>query len=62
MDLNLTHIIVTALVVFVMVMGVERTSLYQTASRPKRGLILGVIVFVVLSLLNLVWPAGVIGT
>ena len=61
MDLDLTHIIVTALVIFFTVLGVERTNFVQTASRPKRAMIVGVIVFVVLFLLNLIWPAGATG-
>ncbi len=62
MDLDLSHIIVTALVVFFSVLAAERTSFVKDASRPKRAVTVGLIVFVVIFLLNLVWPeAGTAG-
>ncbi len=56
MDLDLSHIVVTALVVFFTVLAAERTRFVKDASRPKRALTVGLIVFVVIFLLNLVWP------
>ena len=56
MDLDLSRIIVTVLVIFVTVMAVERTSFAKTASRPKRALIACIIVFVVMFVLNMIWP------
>lgn len=62
MDLDISHIIVTVLAVFFTVLAAERTSFVKNASRPKRAVTVGLIVFVVLSLLNLVWPeAGAVG-
>lgn len=62
MDLSLSHIAVTTLVIFFTVLAAERTSLVKNASRPKRALIVGVIVFVVMMLLNLIWPDAGAGT
>ncbi len=56
MDLSLSHILVTALVVFVTVFAAERTTFVKTLSRPKRALFVGVLVFLVMLLLNFVWP------
>ena len=56
MNLDLSHIIVTVLVIFFTVLAAEQTSLVKNASRAKRALIVGVIVFVVMFLLNLIWP------
>lgn len=57
MPFSILHMIVTALVLFVAIYVLERTSLLQNASRPKRAIIFGVVVFVVMLILNLVWPS-----
>jgi uncharacterized YccA/Bax inhibitor family protein len=56
MDLDLSRIIGTVLVIFVTVLAAERTGFAKTASRPKRALTACIIVFVVLFLLNMIWP------
>ncbi len=56
MDLSLSHMVVTALVVFVTVFAAERTTVVKTLSRPQRALFVGVLVFLVMLLLNFVWP------
>ena len=53
MDLDLSRIIGTVLVIFVTVLAAERTGFAKTASRPKRALIACIIVFVVMFLLNI---------
>ena len=59
MDLDLSRIIVTVLVIFFTVMAAERTSFAKTASRPKRALVACAIVFVVMLLINMAWPEPV---
>jgi hypothetical protein len=58
MNLDLPHTIVTALLIFVTLVMIRRTSLYQSSSRLKRALVFGGALFVVLLILNLIWPYG----
>ncbi len=56
MPFSISHIIVTALILFGAIYALERTSLLQNASRPMRAAIFALIVFVVMSIINMVWP------
>lgn len=56
MSINVPHILVTAAVIAAIVYGVEHTPMLAGASRGKRALITGVAVFVVLFIINLLWP------
>jgi hypothetical protein len=58
MNLDLPHMIVTALLIFVTLVMIRRTALYQSSSRLKRALVFGGALFVVLLILNLIWPYG----
>lgn len=58
MNLDLPHMILTALLIFVTLVMIRRTSLYQSSSRLKRALVFGGALFVVLLILNLIWPYG----
>ena len=50
--------IVTALLIFALGSVLQRTAFYENGSRVKRSVVLGVAVFIVLFVLNLIWPYG----
>jgi hypothetical protein len=58
MSIDLPHMLATGLVIFVVVWAVEHTGMLNGASKLKRALITFASLFVVLFLLNLIWPYG----
>ena len=56
MDINVAHVVVTALVIFVVVYAAEHVGPLRNASRVKRALVVGGLVFVAMLLLNILWP------
>ena len=58
MNVDWPHVLVTGLVIFVMITLLDRTAFYASASKGKRFAILAVCLFVVLMVLNLLWPYG----
>ena len=58
MNIDLPHMIVSALLIFAVVLVAHRTAIYRNASRGKRLAIVAVALFLVMFLFNLVWPYG----
>ena len=58
MDLDLPHMIVSAMLILAVVLMAHRTAFYKNASRGKRAAIVGVALFLVMFVFNLVWPYG----
>ena len=58
MNFDLPHMIVTGLLIFAVVLATHRTAMYKNASRGKRAAIVGVALFIVLFIFNLLWPYG----
>lgn len=58
MNFDWPHMLVTGLLIFVVITLLDRTAFYTSASKGKRMLILAVCLFVVLTVLNLLWPYG----
>ncbi len=56
MDPNVPHIIATGLLVFSLVFAVEHSGLLRDASRAKRAIVTGTVVFLAMFILNLLWP------
>jgi hypothetical protein len=50
--------LVTGLLIFVVITVLDRTAFYTSASKGKRMMIPAVSLFVVLMVLNLLWPYG----
>ena len=58
MEIDWARMAVTAVIILVVLLAVNRTKIAESASRGKRALIVFVAVFIPLLLLNLFWPAG----
>ena len=58
MNIDFPHMIATVVLIFVAVLLIHRTSLYKNGSRLKRFAIVGITLFIVLLVLNLIWPYG----
>ncbi len=56
MNFNVPHMIVTALLIFGVLMVLERFEGYRTASKGKKFALMVVPLFVVLLVFNLLWP------
>lgn len=56
MVINIPHIVVSAALMALTPYCVEHTSMLAGASRRKRALVTGAAVFLVLVVLNLIWP------
>jgi hypothetical protein len=58
MNFDWPHMLVTGLLIFAVITVLDRVAFYTSASKGKRMMILGVCLFVVLMVLNLLWPYG----
>ena len=58
MNIDLPHMIVSALLIFAVVLVAHRTAVYRNASRGKRAAIVAVALFMVLFVSNLIWHYG----
>jgi hypothetical protein len=58
MTLDIPHMIATALIIFIVVWGLDQTTLLEQMSKRRRTLIKLGVLFVVILILNLVWPYG----
>ena len=58
MNFDWPHMLVTGLLIFVLITVLDKATFYTSASKGKRLVILAVSLFVVLLILNLVWPYG----
>jgi hypothetical protein len=58
MNIDLPHTIATAVLIFGTLLAIKRMSFYQNGSRLKRSVVFGVAVFIVVFVLDLIWPYG----
>ena len=56
MNIDVPHLLVTMIVIFVVAFAVEHSGLVKDASRGKRALTIGAAVGLAVFLLNLFWP------
>ncbi len=58
MTLDIPHLIATAIIIFAVMYPLNRMTQFETMSRGWRILITSVLLFVLIFILNLVWPYG----
>ena len=58
MTFDIPHMIATAIIIFVVVWGLNQTALLENKSKGRKTLITFVVLFIALMILNLVWPYG----
>ena len=58
MTFDIPHMIATMVTIFVVIWGLNQTSLLENKSKGRRILITFAVLFVALVILNLVWPYG----
>lgn len=58
MTFDITHMIATAVIIFVVVYATSHTAMFEHMSKGRRAVITGAILFVALLMLNLIWPYG----
>ncbi len=56
MNFDVPHMVATALLVFVVVIVLERFEGYRTASKGRKFFLLFVPMFIAIFVLNLLWP------
>ena len=56
MNIDVPHLLVTMIVIFVVAFAVEHSGLVKDASRGKRALTIGAAVGLAIFVLNLLWP------
>lgn len=58
MALDIPHMIATAIIIFVIIWGVNHSSAFEGMTKGKKTLVQFLALFVVLFILNLLWPYG----
>ena len=58
MTFDIPHMIATAIIIFVVIWGLDRTSMLGDMSKGKKTLVKFAVLFVALMILNLIWPYG----
>lgn len=58
MAIDWPHAIVTAIILLIILYGLEHSGILDGASKTKRALTIGIVVFVILFVFNLIWPYG----
>ncbi|WP_425053568.1 hypothetical protein [Psychromarinibacter sp. S121] len=58
MTIDIPHMIATAIVIFVVVFGISHLPAAETMSKGRKALLTFVVLFVVLMVMNMVWPSG----
>ena len=58
MTLDIPHMIVTAVILFIVIYGINHMAMFDEMSKRKKALITFGIAFVALFILNLIWPYG----
>jgi hypothetical protein len=58
MTFDFTHMITTAVIIFVVVWGLDQTTMLDNMSKGRRTLIKIGALFVAIFILSLVWPYG----
>ena len=56
MNLDLAHALVTAVVIFAVIWGLDQTSAFEKMPKGRKFLIKFVVLFAALLVVNLVWP------
>ncbi len=59
MNIDVPHLLVTMIVIFVVAFAVEHSGLVKDATRGKRALTIGAAVGLAIFVLNLLWPTTV---
>ncbi len=57
MNIDIPHMLVTIVVIFLVAFAMEHTGLLRDAGRGKRALLIGGAVGVAVFILNMFWPA-----
>lgn len=58
MSIDIPHAILTAIIIFVVLWGLDQTSVLDSMSKGRKTLVKFIVLFVALFILNLVWPYG----
>ena len=58
MSLDIPHILATAVIIFLVLWGLDNTSVLGNMSKGKRTFTKFLVLFIALFILNLVWPYG----
>ncbi|MFC3613317.1 hypothetical protein ACFORG_06050 [Lutimaribacter marinistellae] len=58
MTFDIPHMIVTALIIFAVIYPLNHMTQFENMSKGRKVLITFVVLFVLLMILNLVWPYG----
>ena len=58
MTFDFPHMIATAVIIFVVVWGLDQTTALDNMSKGRRTLVKFGVLFVAIFILNLVWPYG----
>lgn len=58
MTIDIPHMIVTAIIIFVVVWGLDQTTALDNMSKSKKTLTKFGVLFVAIFVLNLLWPYG----
>ncbi|WP_223426989.1 hypothetical protein [Tateyamaria pelophila] len=58
MQFDIPHIIVTAIILYSVIWGMQHISPFSEMSKGKRNGIQFIILFVLLFILNIIWPYG----
>ena len=58
MALDIPHIIVTGVLIFVVIWGVYNISAFDDYSKGKKTFVQFAVLFIVLFILNILWPYG----
>ena len=58
MNFDIPHMIVTAIIIFVVVWGLDQTTALDNMSKGKKTLTKVGVLFVAIFVLNLLWPYG----
>lgn len=56
MTLDIPHMIASTIVIFAVVYGVNRTTLFKNLSRGRKALVTFAVLFLALMIMNLFWP------
>ena len=58
MTFDIPHMIATAIIIFIVVWGFDQTSMFENMEKKKKTIIKVSTLFVVIFILNLIWPYG----
>jgi len=58
MTFDIPHMVVSAVIIFIVFWAVNNLSVFEGMTKRRRSLVMAGIVFVAILLLNIVWPYG----